>query len=268
MSHSPDDPIPVAEASEEILGDIGPQPSPGHSHRRDRVHAPLEPESGSEMTANKFELEILQQPEIGAEAGFEPVTVGRLPIVPAPVVRLRVRNPDGEEVEDGEGPFMFCSCALKDVSGASVESRRSDGQTTMDEDTQAEFSSLIGSTVRTSRQVTDLDGMPMSCFVFDDVSVRSRGRYRLEFTLAEARRPKSPKLAAALSEPFEVVDGRDYPGRPVEHVLPILSRHLHEQGVPMYVPPLVLQSSEPPPAGSNPFPEYQLREMSTRFPNP
>ncbi|GAA5820640.1 hypothetical protein JCM3770_003563 [Rhodotorula araucariae] len=202
-----------------------------------------------------FELVVLQQPRIGAEAGLGKNTLGRLPIVPAPVVEVIVNDRSGERT-DVELPYLFCSCSLRQEDGISpVEVAPPAGQG--DDGVAEEFSALIGQLVRNPRRVEDLDGAQRSVFVFEDVSVRTKGSYRLEFRLGEARRPKSPKLAAVFSETFDVVDWQDYPGRPPSEVVTDLSMHLHQQGVPMYIPPLLLtQPGElaPPPPSSNPFP--------------
>lgn len=44
----------------------------------------------------------------------------------------------------------------------------------------------MGSLVRTAHRVRDLEGNLISVFVFEDVSVRERGRFTLEFRLDEA----------------------------------------------------------------------------------
>ncbi|KAK4047398.1 hypothetical protein OIV83_005445 [Microbotryomycetes sp. JL201] len=256
LSHSPES---AEDKTEEIEGDA----SLCASMTQGRLVVE-DPESAlpSDMGHPKhiFELEVVQQPEVGAEAGSDSISVGRLPIVPAPIVRLRVRDPEGHEIDDGETPYMFCSCSLK----REWRMHAGNPSTTEDLEAKAELSALIGSTVRTSHQVMDLDGAPASYYVFDDVSVRTTGTFRLEFTLAEARRPKSPKLAAAVSEPFEVVPRQFYPGRPADGILTPLSRHLYDQGIPLYLPPLVLNPIGPPPPSSNPFPPDQLRELSRR----
>ncbi|GAA5920662.1 hypothetical protein JCM1841_006987 [Sporobolomyces salmonicolor] len=208
-----------------------------------------------------FELVVRQQPEIGAEAGIGMVTLGRLPIVPAPVVQVILQDQAGGQL-DVELPYLFCSCSLREEDGtASVEIAHPPES---DDETGEEFSALIGNLVRNPHRVEDLDGNPVSVFVFEDVSVRTKGKYRLEFRLGEARRPKSPKLAAVISEPFDVVDWKDYPGRPAADTVTELSMHLHNQGVPMYIPPLVLHqpSDNPPPAGSNPFTVEQIASLS------
>ncbi|GAA5915007.1 hypothetical protein JCM8208_005029 [Rhodotorula glutinis] len=205
-----------------------------------------------------FELVVLQQPQIGAQAGLGKNTLGRLPIVPAPVVEVIVNDPSGQRT-DVELPYLFCSCSLRQEDGVSpVEIAAPAGAQASTEDGVAEeFSALIGQLVRTPRRVEDLEGGQKSVFVFEDVSVRTKGTYKLEFRLGEARRPKSPKLAAVVSSKFDVVDWQNYPGRPPSEVVTELSMHLHQQGVPMYIPPLLLsQPGElaPPPPSSNPFP--------------
>ncbi|GAA5864650.1 hypothetical protein JCM8547_008261 [Rhodosporidiobolus lusitaniae] len=207
------------------------------------------PSAASDMN---FRLVMMQQPEIGAETGLAKNTLGRLPIVPAPVVELIVQDQRGERV-DREFPFLFCSCSLRQADGISpVEiAPPKTGDTEADE----EFSALVGGIVRQSHRIEDLEGNQRDVFVFEDVSVRPRGNYTLEFTLGEAIRPKSPKLAAVRSDQFDVVEWENYPGRPVADTIPELSLHLRKQGVPMYIPPLLLSSeSAPPPASSNPFP--------------
>ncbi|ORY65627.1 velvet factor-domain-containing protein [Leucosporidium creatinivorum] len=219
--------------------------------------AQQEEEEPAEQPPNddtNFELVVVQQPEIGAEAGMDKVTLGRLPIVPAPVVQVFVRNADGQQV-DTELPYLFCSCSLRQEDGINpVELAQPAAESGAEGGEQEEFSALIGNLVRNAHRVPDLEGNPGSFFVFEDMSVRTTGRFTLEFRLGEAR-PKSPKLAAAISSPFNVVPWQEYPGRPAADTVTDLSRHLHEHGVPMYIPPLVLGSGlEPPPAGSNPFP--------------
>lgn len=49
-----------------------------------------------------------------------------------------------------------------------------------------EFSALIGNLVRNAHRVPDLDGNPGSFFVFEDMSVRTTGKFTLEFRLGEA----------------------------------------------------------------------------------
>lgn len=207
-------------------------------------------EAAESIKGKRFELVVLQQPEIGAEAGLRKVTLGRLPIIPAPVVQLIVKDEAGH-VLDVEMPYLFCACSLRDADGASpvdlAPSNSQDGE---------ELSALIGNLVRNPHRVQDLDGNVVSVFAFEDISVRMQGSFTLEFSLGEARQVQSPKLASVVSEALDVVEWKNYPGRPAADIVPELSMHLHNQGVPIYIPPLLLSQgpASPPPPSSNPFP--------------
>ncbi|BGP17775.1 hypothetical protein JCM10213_001723 [Rhodosporidiobolus nylandii] len=207
-----------------------------------------------------FRLVMLQQPEIGAAAGRGTNTFGRLPVIPAPVVELIAEDQSGARLEP-DFPFLFTSCTLLEGDGSTAVEVAAPPSS--DDGVNEEFSALLGGLVRQAQRVEDVDGTPRDVFVFEDVSVRTKGSYRLEFTLGQAVRPKSPKLAAVRSEPFDVVDWQDYPGRPVAETVPELSLHLHNQGVPMYIPPLLLSQpgDNPPPAGFNPFPPGALDDL-------
>ncbi|GAA5990050.1 hypothetical protein JCM10908_005797 [Rhodotorula pacifica] len=205
--------------------------------------------SSSSTTASRhFELAMLQQPRVGAELGLVRNTLGRLPIVPAPVVEVTVRNDAGEKT-DTELPFLFCSALLREQDGVSaVETIQPPAErrpvaeaaatSTNEREAEEEWSALVGQLVRNPRRVEDLEGEQRSVFVFEDVSVRTQGTYRLEFMLGEARRPHSPRLAAIVSDPFEVVAWEDYPGLSRDEIVPPFSMHLHEQGIPIWMPPL------------------------------
>jgi hypothetical protein len=78
-------------------------------------------------------------------------------------------------------PFLFCSCSLRHADGVTPV------ELAAEPDAEgADFSALIGSLVRNAQKVTDLDGNPMTVFVFEDMSVRGVGKYTLEFRLGEA----------------------------------------------------------------------------------
>ncbi|SCZ87853.1 BZ3500_MvSof-1268-A1-R1_Chr2-3g05321 [Microbotryum saponariae] len=198
-----------------------------------------------------FELKIIQQPGVGAEAGFGKMTLGRLPVVPAPVVQVLAKDTRGRPI-DREFPYLFCSCALKAKDGTSpIDSAQastpfdtapppipSTSSAVFSPQIEPEFSALVGNLVSNSQRATNLDGDLGNYFVFEDLAVRGKGTYKLEFRLGKIQRPSSPKLASVVSDAFDVVDWRDYPGRPADRVLTNLSRHLANQGIPMYIPPL------------------------------
>lgn len=154
--------------------------------------------------------------------------------MPGDVKRRRILlTQDTPTSRELELPYLLCSCALK----------QEDGSTSVDVSqpvaggTPAGLSSLLGSLHRTAHSATDLDDHQISVFVFEDLSVRTQGRYTLEFRLGEAcvdrfffggdfgrtashiifhRRPKSPRLAAVVSNAFDVVAWGDYPGLPTD----------------------------------------------------
>ncbi|BGP25907.1 hypothetical protein JCM10295v2_004848 [Rhodotorula toruloides] len=127
------------------------------------------------------------------------------------------------------------------------------------------FSTLVGSPSASPRRVEDLEGRQRNVFVFKDLAVRVGGTYRLEFRLEEIRLPVVRQLASTVSQAFDVVEWSRYPGFPPSEIATLLSMHLHAQGVPMYIPPLILPQPDlpPPPAGSNPFPPEDPRSGRT-----
>ncbi|KAK4704800.1 hypothetical protein P7C70_g1408, partial [Phenoliferia sp. Uapishka_3] len=214
----------------------------------------IQPPVGSQDI--NFRLVILQQPSIGAEVEEGPgrMTLGRASQCSSQPLKPDKQSPgsDYEHLYSSlDLPYLLCSCILKTDDGSTAVSVMQAGVSTS---TPGAISVLLGSIVRTARKVIDLEGNEMAVFVFDDVSVREKGKFTLEFRLDEAR-PQSPRLAAVTSDPFDVVEKTAYPGRPLDEILTPLSRHLHEQDVPMYIPPLALiEPGDPPPPGSNPFP--------------
>lgn len=172
---------------------------------------------------------MVQQPEIGAEAGMDKVTLGRvrrsspsLAVALAdlllrysyPLFQLRLCKssfatlkesrcesavPDSLSsrqrtqfrqfalYRDAELPYLFCSCSLREEDGSTaVELSQPAATADRNDGVEEEFSALIGNLVRNSHRVPDLDGNTGSFFVFEDMSVRTTGRYTLEFRLGEA----------------------------------------------------------------------------------
>ena len=99
---------------------------------------------------------------------------------------------------DTELPFLFCSALLREQDGVStVETIQPPAErrpaadaaaaaTANDNEAEEEWSALVGQLVRNPRRIEDLDGVQRSVFVFEDVSVRTQGTYRLEFMPGEA----------------------------------------------------------------------------------
>ncbi|BGP33471.1 hypothetical protein JCM10296v2_005273 [Rhodotorula toruloides] len=186
-------------------------------------------------------------------------TVGRLPLVPAPIVEVIVRDEQGRRT-DVALPYLLCTARLMLPDGLTRAEFAQLAQVPDGEDAET-FSTLVGSPSASPRRVEDLEGHQRNVFVFEDLAVRVGGTYRLEFRLEEMRLPTVGQLASTVSQLFNVLEWADYPGIPPSEVVTPLSMHLHQQGVPMYIPPLILPQPDlpPPPAGSNPFPPEDPR---------
>lgn len=72
------------------------------------------------------------------------------------------------------------------MQAQTTSSAPADSNSSASDEAADEFSLLIGNLVRNPHAVKDLDGAPASFFVFEDVSVRTQGRFTLEFQLGEA----------------------------------------------------------------------------------
>ncbi|KAM0748439.1 hypothetical protein T439DRAFT_382271 [Meredithblackwellia eburnea MCA 4105] len=253
------DPVAPLETMEEESTPVASASGSRSATRREQGPRTSEERQSSEGDRSRpssrsaiFKLEVLQQPSVGAEVGPDRLALGRLPIVPSPVVQVTATDHEGNPVEI-DLPYLFCSCILRGEDGTTPVEVTPIPSGTTGSQSVATQSILLGNLVRTAHNVEDLDGNLMSVFVFEDVCVRTRGRYTLEFRLDEAR-PKSPRMAAVVSDPFDVVPWDEYPGRPLDSILTPLSRHLHEHSIPMYIPALALiEPGDPPPPGSNPF---------------
>ncbi|GAA6053342.1 hypothetical protein NBRC10513_007223 [Rhodotorula toruloides] len=240
------------ELVEEEEEDVGMQAGAGEGRRASAVTAT----AGRPRT---YELVIMQQPRVGAEAGMGRSTVGRLPLVPAPIVEVIVRDEQGRRT-DVDLPYLLCTARLMLQDGLTRAEVAQLAQVPDGEDAET-FSTLVGSPSASPRRVEDLESRQRNIFVFEDLAVRVGGTYRLEFRLEEMRLPVVRQLATTVSQLFDVVEWADYPGIPPSEVVTPLSMHLHQQGVPMYIPPLILPQPDlpPPPAGSNPFPPEDPR---------
>ncbi|CDR36164.1 RHTO0S01e15632g2_1 [Rhodotorula toruloides] len=239
---------------EEEQEDVGMQAGEGEGRR-----APTD--TATAGRPRTYELVIMQQPRVGAEAGMGRSTVGRLPLVPAPIVEVIVRDERGRRT-DVDLPYLLCTARLMLEDGLTRAEVAQLAEVPNGEDAET-FSTLVGSPSASPRRVEDLEGRQRNVFVFEDLAVRVGGTYRLEFRLEEIPRrlPTVRQLASTVSQLFDVVEWADYPGIPPSEVVTQLSMHLHQQGVPMYIPPLILPQPDlpPPPAGSNPFPPEDPR---------
>lgn len=113
-------------------------------------------------------------------------------------------------LSDVDLPYLFCSCSLHQENGLGSDSplfpveyidtppasvsppikhpknAKLPPPPVLPETGPKQLSALIGTLVCTSHRVTDLEGEPVSLFVFDDLSIRLEGTFSLEFRLGEA----------------------------------------------------------------------------------
>ncbi|KAJ3131590.1 hypothetical protein HDU90_008191 [Geranomyces variabilis] len=101
-------------------------------------------------------------------------------------------------------------------------------------DTSRYIQTLVGATVASCDPLIDVDGQPGMYFVYNDLSVRPQGSYRLKFllvhlnldlTLAEA-------MGTLLTDVFEVSPPKTFPGMTESTAL---SKCFARQGVPIHI---------------------------------
>ena len=139
-----------------------------------------------------------------------------------------------------DASFLFCACSLRDETGQTPISPQRSSDSEDATELQLSIGSesvLLGRTISDASDVRDLSGDRAAYFVFEDLAVRLPGRFRLDFRLGQVQ-PGTPRLASVQSEPFDVVAWDRYPGIPPEAISTTLSRHLKDQDVPIYLPPL------------------------------
>ncbi|KAH8928940.1 hypothetical protein BT69DRAFT_386493 [Atractiella rhizophila] len=186
-----------------------------------------------------FEFRVVQQPQSGSEAGFSVPPLGRLPIAPAPVIQLVVREGASGEETQADLDYLICNLALVSEDG---ETDLVALEQTSVSSTQR-WTSLVGGLVSSLYRLNESSGDQTLYFVWPDLAVRVPGRFRLRFTLLEAW-SGAPSLASTMSEVFEVypligdqVDPR-YPGAAGRDVIATpLTRRLLSQGVRVSIPP-------------------------------
>lgn len=95
-------------------------------------------------------------------------------------------------------------------------------------------SSLVGSLVAVPFVAFDMQSQPGVFFIFNDLSIRMQGIYRLQFTLFEINpnTPVMPRLATVQSEPFEAFPPKQFPGVSESTEL---TKHLARQGASLHV---------------------------------
>ncbi|KZT27760.1 hypothetical protein NEOLEDRAFT_1130228 [Neolentinus lepideus HHB14362 ss-1] len=120
--------------------------------------------------------------------------LSRLPVSPPPIVQLHIRDQAGNPVnEDLELPFLVAHLGIFTEDGKTplnaVPSPRGDS---------TPMRLLYGTIVSSPHYLRNLQGKKGVYFLFPDVSVRWRGRYRLSISLMRLSRQDNSDLASVV----------------------------------------------------------------------
>ncbi|KAH7303739.1 velvet factor, partial [Stachybotrys elegans] len=163
----------------------------------------------------EFQLKIHDQPKCARSCGRG--EKGRRTIDPAPIVELVIESTrlSESEVEKYLSQSYVMSCSILDDIGEIDVSRMAESESNRPD-------LLMGSVVATSSLAEDEDGDKGCFFVFDDLSCRMTGSYRLMFKVVmvgserEVGLPgwekRRPFLATVESELFTVCNAKEFPG--------------------------------------------------------
>jgi len=171
-----------------------------------------------------YHLQILQHPVTGAEHGAYPLS--RLPLSPPLILRLKVSNRKGAQIAiDEEFPFFVAHLHLLNEQAVPIQEQHSNPSQQL----------LYGTLVAAPQAFKDQAGYRGYFFVFPDVSLRLRGRYRLGISLTRLQTNllntqmvggSTGCLAQVVTDTFDVVTRAQYTAAPVTD----LSACLQEQG--------------------------------------
>ncbi|EJD07564.1 uncharacterized protein FOMMEDRAFT_130722 [Fomitiporia mediterranea MF3/22] len=157
-----------------------------------------------------YHLEVEQHPERTAE--FGPAVLSRLPLAPAPIVKLTIRDHTGSPIDPNtELPYLIAHLSLCTESGHPL-----DGGVPGAPSQHV----LYGTLVSSAQVLRNLRGRVAPYFIFPDVSIRQRGRYTLHISLVRLPGIGGPAsvsagnrgntLATVYTQVFEVVSQSNY----------------------------------------------------------
>lgn len=185
-----------------------------------------------------YELSIAQQPSRARMCGFG--DKDRRPISPPPIVKLTVRTKSGQLInpETFDTSFLIIMCdscqqtdpiegdfnasifenPLSQVISYPTNTNNEDGTAS---NTAIKMRNLVGSSVSSASKLYDLDGKLGIFFVFQDISLRTEGCFRLKFSLVDVGMPYSHNvntttvshvLKVIYTDPFVVYTAKKFPG--------------------------------------------------------
>ena len=248
--------LPVAPTIRQAFPQERPLQRERQIHRRACKQSPLwgRTKLKPSLRAERYILTVRQQPRAARACGFG--ERDRRVIDPPPIVQLSLKDYDptsSTDIEELRFPFNIVHCALLSAgpqdpqsltSAPSTPSASSADVTAVPDPAQSNRISrrLMGTLVASPFVGTDPE-MPTSSvenaslatfFIFQDLSCRQNGRYKLRFTLMKV--PLGPNLVeggqgrvvgSVESDEFDVFSAKDFPGmRPST----LLTRDLKRQG--------------------------------------
>ncbi|KAK3401583.1 velvet factor-domain-containing protein [Sordaria brevicollis] len=165
-----------------------------------------------------YELKIRQQPK-NARVAIGKEKADRKPIDPPPIIQLDI-HPMRHQIHN---PYLILVCKL--VAPGSTENDDANHQ-----QPEPKENDLTGSLCSSPYVLKDTNNAQGLFFIFQDVSVRREGTYRLEFNLFELK-PLTREciaLARTTSDKFVVFPHRYFPGMAEST---FLTRSFSDQGV-------------------------------------
>ncbi|KAK3955593.1 velvet factor-domain-containing protein [Pseudoneurospora amorphoporcata] len=165
-----------------------------------------------------YELKIRQQPK-NARVAIGKEKADRKPIDPPPIIQLDI-HPMRHQIHN---PYLILVCKL--VAPGSTENE--DGNHQQPEPKENDLTGSLCSSPYVLKDTNNAQGL---FFIFQDVSVRREGTYRLEFNLFELK-PLTREciaLARTTSDKFVVFPHRYFPGMAEST---FLTRSFSDQGV-------------------------------------
>ncbi|ERF68421.1 hypothetical protein EPUS_03739 [Endocarpon pusillum Z07020] len=159
-----------------------------------------------------------KSPEVTAARLLQNWVLDRKPLEPPPVIEILLDDNDPYK-NFLSSPYYFMCATLHDTNKAetSPHSRNAD---------------LAGTLVSSLHRVKDTENNDVGYFVFQDLSVRKEGDFRLKFSLFELQRGGDGMTASyiksTLSKPFKVYSSAKCPP-PLPSTF--LTKHLQEQGI-------------------------------------
>ncbi|CEG74605.1 hypothetical protein RMATCC62417_09786 [Rhizopus microsporus] len=180
--------------------------------------------------SKRYKLKIIQNPIRARSCGFG--EKDRRPIDPPPILQLFIEGSDGilqNAVEDASNVSLFVvQCDLYSEDGqdhrghvynpsSTVNANDSSKGTLVSFVDPQPIRSLMGAVVSNAYQLNDERDQPGIFFVFQDLSVRIEGKFRLKFVFMNLAAGDPLTMSTDISDvvfsdPFTVYSAKNFPG--------------------------------------------------------